>query len=71
MRSEIDDVVKFVYNPVAFDKCLESTIIRNKSCSKMGYIDYDLETNDGLYLLSCKKMPFNLGSAYNFSLQRG
>lgn len=36
----------------------------------MGYLDYDLETNDDKYLLSCKKMPFHLGSTYNISLAK-
>lgn len=36
----------------------------------MGYLDYDMSTNDDKYLLSCKKMPFHLGSTYNLSLQK-
>ena len=71
MKHDIDDVLPFVYKTVPFDKCLESKIIRNKKCSKLGYIDYDLETKDGLYLLSCKKMPFHMGSTYHISLKNG
>jgi hypothetical protein len=69
-KDDITDTVAFVHRAIAFDKCLEGTIIRNKDCSKLGYIDYDFETNDGLYLLSCKKMPFHLGSNYNISLMK-
>ena len=34
-------------------------------------MDYDLSTNDDKYLLSCKKIPFNLGSTYRISLLKG
>ena len=71
LKHDIEDIVKFIYKPIGYDKCLESTIVRNKKCSKMGYLDYDLTTLDDLYLLSCKKMPFHLGSTYHFSLQQG
>jgi len=56
---------------MAFDRVLESTILRNRGCQKLWYIDYDLTTNQGKYLLSCKKMPFHWGSTYNLSLMRG
>ena len=70
LKHEIDDLLKFIYQPIPFDKCLETTITRNKQCSKLGYIDYDMETTDGLYLLSSKKMPFHMGSTYHISLAK-
>ena len=71
LKSDITDQLKFLHTPIAIDRCLEATITRNKGCSKMGYLDYDLVTNDDLHLLSCKKMPFHIGSHYNFSLEKG
>ena len=71
MKHHIDEVLPFIYKTIPFDKCLETIITRNKKCSKMGYIDYDLETRDGLHLISCKKMPFHFGSTYNISIKKG
>jgi hypothetical protein len=34
-------------------------------------LDYDLETNEGKLLMSCKKMAFHLNSTYFLSLARG
>ena len=70
-RDDIEDKRNFLYESIGFDKCLETIITRNRGCTKFGYLDYDVETSDGEYLLSCKKMPFHLGSNYHISLSKG
>jgi hypothetical protein len=69
-KEEITDLFRFVCKSIPYDKCVETTITRNKGCLKLGYLDYDLSTNDDRYLLSIKKMPWHLGSTYNISLQK-
>jgi hypothetical protein len=60
-----------VRNPVAYGKRLECSLVRNKTCSKRFFLDYDLLTTDGKFLMSCKKMAFCFNSTYNISLANG
>jgi hypothetical protein len=69
--SYIANVSDFVKNPVPYGKRLECTLTRNKACCIGCYLDYDLRTTDGKYLISCKKMPYCLNSTYNISTQSG
>lgn len=70
VKEDIIDVFGFVCRSIPYDKCLEAAITRNRGWRKLGYLDYDLVTHDGQYLLSTKKMACHLGSTYNLSLAK-
>lgn len=68
---EIQDVADFVRSPVPNGRRLQCTLTRNKSCTSRYFMDYDLATTDGKFLMSCKKMAFCFNSTYNISLTKG
>lgn len=69
--SEIQNVPEFVRSPIPIGKRLQSSLTRNKSCTSRYFLDYDLSTTDGKYLMSLKKMAFCFNSTYNISLANG
>lgn len=67
----ITDALAFIRCPIVHGQLLECNLRRNKTCSKRFFLDFDLTTEQGKFLMSVKKMPFKCVSTYHLSLLNG
>ena len=67
----IENVADFINFQVPRGSMLECSLIRNKSCLNRFFLDYDMITKTGKYLISAKKMALKCLSTYHLSLSQG
>ena len=67
----IRDTLTFIKTPIPHGQLLECNLRRNKTCSKRFFLDFDLTTEEGKFLLSVKKMALKCKSTYHLSLFNG